>query len=289
MTPTSPKNVRRGGSGRPSSPVPEPLRRVGDDFEDEYPGASALATECFANLCRAADLLMELHNRQTREEYQLSPSARQVLAVVEGAGQPLEPTVIAERLLITTGSMTSVLDTLEKRGLIRRMPHPDDRRKLLVDITPDAQAILDELLPSLHARERDVISSALSTPRATRAPAPHRQSPARRPPGSIDAGPTRRHPSTTVSTESRHAAVTQQSGPPRGRPRCMSSRRWMCSVLSEAEVDGHADERRDVGVDGDRVVAVKGVDLEVVERRLAAGDLRVGLEAGNIDPDRLER
>jgi DNA-binding MarR family transcriptional regulator len=163
VTPTSPKGARRGGSGRPSPPVPEPLRRVGDDFEDEYPGASALATECFANLFQAGGLLMELHNRQTREQYQLSPSARQVLAVVEGAGQPLEPSMIAERVLITTGSMTSVLDTLEKRRLIQRMPHPDDRRKLLIDITPAAQAILDELLPSLHARERDVISTALST------------------------------------------------------------------------------------------------------------------------------
>ncbi len=47
--------------------------------------------------------------------------------------------MIAERLLTTTGSMTSLLDTLEKRGLIRRLPHPDDRRKLLVDITPAAQ------------------------------------------------------------------------------------------------------------------------------------------------------
>jgi DNA-binding MarR family transcriptional regulator len=139
------------------------LRRVGDDFEDEYPDASGLATECFANLCQAGDLLMELHNRQSREEYQLSPSARQVLAVVEGAGTPLEPSVIAERLLVTTGTMTSVLDTLEKRRLIRRMPHPDDRRKVLVDITDDAHAILDELLPSLHARERDVIRAALST------------------------------------------------------------------------------------------------------------------------------
>jgi len=59
--------------------------------------------------------------------------------------------------------MTSVLDTLEKRGLRRRLRHHDDRRKLLVDITPDARAILDELLPSLHAREREVISGALST------------------------------------------------------------------------------------------------------------------------------
>jgi MarR family transcriptional regulator, 2-MHQ and catechol-resistance regulon repressor len=141
----------------------EPLIRVGDDFEEEYPGASALATECYANLYRAADLLMALHNRQTLDEYQLSPSGRQVLAIVEGAGEPLEPSVIADRLLITSGSVTSLLDNLEKRGLIRRLPHPNDRRKLLVDITPAAQAIVDDLLPSLHAREREVMSSAFST------------------------------------------------------------------------------------------------------------------------------
>lgn len=141
----------------------QPLIRVGDDFEEEYPGASALATECYANVYRAAGLMMELHDKQTLDEFQLSPSGRQILAVVEGARQPLEPTVIAERLLITTGSVTSLLDGLEKRGLIRRLPHPNDRRKLLIDITPAAQAIVDELLPSLHAREREVISSALST------------------------------------------------------------------------------------------------------------------------------
>jgi DNA-binding MarR family transcriptional regulator len=163
MTTMSPKGTRGDGSGRPPAPVPEPLRRVGDDFEDEYPGASALATECFANLYQTGNLLMDLHNEHTREKYQLSPSARQVLAVVEGAGEPLEPSVIAERVLITRGSMTSILDTLEKRGLIKRVPHPDDRRRLLVQITPDAQTILDELLPSLHAREREVISAALST------------------------------------------------------------------------------------------------------------------------------
>jgi DNA-binding MarR family transcriptional regulator len=152
MTPTASNKV-----------VPEALIRVGDDFEDEYPGANALATECYANLWRLAGLLMELHNSYSRDQYRLSPGARQVLAVVEGAGEPLEPSVIAERLLVTTGTMTSLLDTLEKRDLIRRLPHPDDRRKLLVDITPAAQAILDDLLPSLHARERDVVSAALST------------------------------------------------------------------------------------------------------------------------------
>jgi DNA-binding MarR family transcriptional regulator len=141
----------------------EPLIRVGADFEDEYPGADSLATECYVNLWRAADLLVGLHNRHTADRYQLSASARDVLAVVEGAGQPLEPSVIAERLVVTTGSMTSLLDNLERRGLVQRLPHPDDRRKLLIDITPEARAIVDELLPAMHARERDVIGAALTT------------------------------------------------------------------------------------------------------------------------------
>ena len=161
----SQRGTSRGGDPRRPSTrvVAEPLIRVGDDFEDEYPGASALATECYANMWRAADLLMDLHNRQSLDDYQLSPSARQVLAIVEGAGQALEPSVIAERLLVTTASMTSLLDNLEKRGLISRRPHPEDRRKLLIDITPAAQAIVDQLLPSMHARERDVMDAALSS------------------------------------------------------------------------------------------------------------------------------
>ena len=159
----SQQGVLRGGHRHPSTRAIEPLVRVGDDFEDEYPGASALATECYANLCRAADLLMDLHNRQSLDEYQLSPGARQVLAIVEGAGEPLEPTVIAGRLLVTTASVTSLLDNLERRDLVRRLPHPEDRRKLLIDITPAAQAIVDHLLPSMHARERDVMEATLSS------------------------------------------------------------------------------------------------------------------------------
>jgi len=107
-------------------------------------------------------MLIGLHNRQAWDDYGLSATARMALAVIEGAHEPLEPSVIAERLIITSGSMTSMLDTLERRGLVRRMPHPGDRRKLLVDVTDGARAILDELLPSLHHRERKLMEAALT-------------------------------------------------------------------------------------------------------------------------------
>ena len=106
--------------------------------------------------------MIGLHNEQARAEYGLSATGKQALAVIEGAREALEPSVIAERLIITTGSMTSILDTLERAGLVRRMPHPADRRKLLVDVTDEAVAIVDELLPSLHQRERTIIDDALT-------------------------------------------------------------------------------------------------------------------------------
>jgi DNA-binding MarR family transcriptional regulator len=152
----------RDGTARPSRRAPEPMIRVGDDFVDEYPGADPLATEVYANIVRTGDMLIGLHNRQAREDHGLSATAKQALAVIEGAGEPLEPGVIAERLIITSGSMTSMLDTLEKNGLVRRMRHPEDRRKLLVDVTDDGVAILNDLMPSLHQRERRIVTAALT-------------------------------------------------------------------------------------------------------------------------------
>ena len=48
MSPGPAPGTGGNGPGRPPG-APEPLIRVGDDFEDEYPGASALATECYAS------------------------------------------------------------------------------------------------------------------------------------------------------------------------------------------------------------------------------------------------
>jgi len=50
------------------------------------------------------------------------------------------PRMIADRLALTTGSVTTMLDRLERAGLIARTPHATDRRKTVVEITPEARA-----------------------------------------------------------------------------------------------------------------------------------------------------
>ena len=83
--------------------------------------------------------------------HHLSRAGREALAVLDGAGQPLSPTTIAERLIVTTASVTSLLDTLERRGLVERRPDPTDRRRLLVAITDDGLALVDQFLPEVVA------------------------------------------------------------------------------------------------------------------------------------------
>jgi DNA-binding MarR family transcriptional regulator len=82
--------------------------------------------------------------------YGLSHAALNALAVIEAAGGPVPTGVVTAQMHITTATMTSVLDTLERRGYVRRESDPADRRRVLVDITAQAQAQLDELLPTVQ-------------------------------------------------------------------------------------------------------------------------------------------
>lgn len=50
--------------------------------------------------------------------------------------EDIHPGDLAEKLDLVPGRMTDILKTLEKKGLIRREKDPEDRRRVLVRITP---------------------------------------------------------------------------------------------------------------------------------------------------------
>lgn len=146
----------RSRSDRGTRAIGEPLRQAAH-FEAEFPGASRSASEVALNLARTSSLGLGEIDRRRKTIADLSGSAWQALAVIEGAGEPLSPKVIAERLLQTSGSITSLLDTLERHGLVRRQPHPDDRRKLLVDVTDEARHLVERMLPIVHATSVELL------------------------------------------------------------------------------------------------------------------------------------
>lgn len=61
------------------------------------------------------------------------------------------PRQLADRLGLTTGSVTSMLDRLETMGYLTRSPHPTDRRKLIIRATGTATRRAWELIGPLVA------------------------------------------------------------------------------------------------------------------------------------------
>lgn len=117
-------------------------------FEKEFPGASWLSAQVFRSLevggSQAEALIASVARR-----HGLSHAALNALAVIEGNGGPITAGAVGAQMHITSGSMTSLLDTLERNGYIQRLTDPGDRRRVLAEITPEGQSVLDRLLPEV--------------------------------------------------------------------------------------------------------------------------------------------
>lgn len=50
-----------------------------------------------------------------------------------------------------SGAMTRLLDRIEKKGLIRRVPNPDDRRSFLLELTPESKALFPQAQRKVQA------------------------------------------------------------------------------------------------------------------------------------------
>ncbi|ABW13056.1 transcriptional regulator, MarR family [Parafrankia sp. EAN1pec] len=84
----------------------------------------------------------EGHNRlhQICQEVELTPAALKMLLVLSSGARPMRDLVSAFRF--DPSYLTSVVDTLERRGLARREPHPTDRRAKTVTVTDEGRLVV---------------------------------------------------------------------------------------------------------------------------------------------------
>jgi DNA-binding MarR family transcriptional regulator len=143
--------------------VPSPavlgVVRVGDDFATEYPDGDRVQAEVMATLVRTGNSLIQEIERSMLATFGVPQTVLNALAIIDGADEPLTPTQISERSLVSSATMTGTLDTLEWNGWIRRVPNPDDRRSLLIEITDEGRAVADQLLPGIRRLEQRVLGT----------------------------------------------------------------------------------------------------------------------------------
>jgi MarR family transcriptional regulator, 2-MHQ and catechol-resistance regulon repressor len=54
---------------------------------------------------------------------------------------------LAEKTLVTKGTLTGIVDRLEQKGLVRREVPPENRRCFLIVLTPEGEELFDKIFP----------------------------------------------------------------------------------------------------------------------------------------------
>ena len=90
-----------------------------------------------------------------------------VLATLRRTGAPYELTAgeLVGQSMVTTGAITNRIDRLEARGLVERT-RTDDRRKVVVRLTPRGLDLVDEVVGGHLLTEREILSSLTSRQQA---------------------------------------------------------------------------------------------------------------------------
>lgn len=136
-------------------------QRAQMEWQRERPDLDANVMALAGRLLEATHLLERNWFLPLAAQFELHQGEFDVLATLRRSGSPcaMTPTDLHEGLMLSSGAMTSRLDRLECKGLIERVPAPNDRRSTLVRLTPAGLALIDKALPLHVANEQQALAS----------------------------------------------------------------------------------------------------------------------------------
>jgi DNA-binding MarR family transcriptional regulator len=149
-------------SGTTSAPeTRDNVDRMLEVWKHELPDLD-LATEGIVERIQKLNKYLDRAMNQTLAEFGLDRGEWHLLGALRRSGPPYRrsPGQLAEDIGLSSGAMTNRLDRLEEAGLVRRLPDPDDRRGLKVELTDAGwQAWQDST--GAQARKEALVASAI--------------------------------------------------------------------------------------------------------------------------------
>lgn len=112
---------------------------------EDRPGRSGRDLTELANDLRLA---CQIIARRVRFESDSRVPPHQVSVLFKIRREPRTPGALAEAERISAPAMTRTVNAMADAGLVRRMKHPDDSRSVLVVLTDQGRATIDDVLDS---------------------------------------------------------------------------------------------------------------------------------------------
>ena len=129
-----------------------------------HPGLDPSACEVFLHLLRTGDEAFRVTDTHFQAQG-VSQGRFTVLMLLYdkacGRTHVFTPAQLAEQAGVTRATMTGLIDTLERDGMVTRKPDPTDRRMLSVELTAHGVAFLERILPE-HFRRISLLMSPLN-------------------------------------------------------------------------------------------------------------------------------
>ena len=132
--------------------------RVLSGWEETRPDLAVGALQVTARLSRIGPLLAR-RQEDVFGRFGLSRGEVGALSALRISGPPyrLSPTRLAKGLMLSSAGITSRIDRLERRGLVRRLDDPDDRRGVIIELTDEGLAVVDAAVSANAASDRQLL------------------------------------------------------------------------------------------------------------------------------------
>lgn len=104
-------------------------------------------------------LVLDKELERVFAQFGLNAWSFDMLATLRRAGTPyqLSPTELFRSMMVTSGTMTNRIDRLVEKELVRRIPDPEDRRGILVELTDQGRELIDRALGAHVANEAQLL------------------------------------------------------------------------------------------------------------------------------------
>ena len=152
-------DTRRQTSGTPSAER-DRMDTLIDGWRRELPDLDQPAFDLAKRAARLGQLLEEALS-DCLAPWSLGKADYSVLSVLRtaGAGFKLRPTDLRDRLLLTSGGVTNIVNRLERLKLVQRLPDPDDRRSSWVRLTSEGAEVAEEVMRAWAAVQQQMFSA----------------------------------------------------------------------------------------------------------------------------------
>jgi DNA-binding MarR family transcriptional regulator len=127
-------------------------------WSEARPELEVGALQVTGRLSRIGPLLAKRHE-SVFSRFGLNRGEVGTLSALRIAGPPhrLSPTRLGKGLMLSSAGVTSRIDRLERRGLVRRLADPDDRRGVIVELTDQGIEVVDAAVAAVSISDRQLV------------------------------------------------------------------------------------------------------------------------------------